>query len=88
MAKSTQVRLHALWGNGDAESTLVVTQKVWDAINAGERVKRRASAAYEGKRFWVYWFFEERELLISDHEGDMFIGGISELHVTIEPPAG
>jgi len=51
------VKLTAVWGNDDADSTIKVSRRRWQAINAGAEYVTSASSWYEGRRYSVTWSF-------------------------------
>jgi hypothetical protein len=65
----SKVELRALWGNDDAESTIRISQRQWQKIQAGEKFERSAWGYYEGRRFSVVWSFKDKKVTI--HGGDM-----------------
>jgi hypothetical protein len=55
--RKIQVELTAVWGNGDAESTIKVSRRRWGAIQKGAAHETAAWSWYEGKRSSVVWSF-------------------------------
>jgi hypothetical protein len=51
------VALTAVWGNDDADSTIKVSRRRWQAIRAGAEYETSAWSWYEGKRYSVAWSF-------------------------------
>ncbi len=77
------VSLRAVWGNGDAESTLEVSSSVWLAIKAGKKHASMSVSYYEGQETQVKWWFQDRMLSIHDQDGTCRVDGshISEVYI-------
>jgi hypothetical protein len=76
-----KVTIRALWGNDDAESTIRIPIRVWEMIQEGEEIRKRAWAFYEGRRFSVGWRFKGGEVFIAADDMECFQGPIEELYV-------
>ena len=63
----TRIQLTAVWGNEDAQSSVLVSRRRWTAIQRGAEHTVDASSFYEGKRFKVITDILGDE----DHLGDM-----------------
>jgi hypothetical protein len=50
---NSRIQLTALWGNDDAESSILVSRRRWTAIQSGAEHTVDASSSYEGKRHKV-----------------------------------
>ncbi len=64
------IKLTALWGNDDAESTIKVSRSRWKAITAGGTYERTAWGWYEGKRFSVIWQFQNGSFSVLAADGN------------------
>jgi hypothetical protein len=51
------VEVTAVWGNGDAESTIRISRRRWRRIQEGQGFETGAWGWYEGERFRVVWSF-------------------------------
>ena len=60
------VELVAYWGNGDAESRIKVSNSLWEKIKDGKLFNKNSSGYYEGRRFRVFWVFENKKFTILD----------------------
>jgi hypothetical protein len=63
------VQLRAYWGNGDADSTIKVSHRRWEAIRAGAEYWTSTWSWYEGKRYSVSWSFADGDVSISGEDG-------------------
>jgi len=60
----TGIELTACWGNGDAESTISVSDACWQSIRAGAEYEIPGVSVYEGSHYQVTWSFSSREVSI------------------------
>lgn len=65
----TLVHLTAMWGNGDADSSIKVSRRRWHQIQSGEPYDTTTWSWYEGKRTLASWSFRGGELTISLDDG-------------------
>lgn len=63
------VELTAYWGNDDAESTIKVSPRRWEAIQEGANYETSAWGWYEGRRFSVDWRFAGGNVSIDGEDG-------------------
>lgn len=63
------VRLTAVWGNGDADSSIKVSRRRWDAIQDGAEYVTSAWSSYEGRRYSVTWNFSKGRFSIDGDDG-------------------
>lgn len=77
------VELTAYWGNDDAESTIKVSRRRWEAIQKGSEYKTSAWGWYEGRRFSVSWCFVRGEVSIDGDDGSQCVvkNSVSDLIV-------
>jgi hypothetical protein len=78
-----QVKLTALWGNSDAESTIKVSRRRWKEIQEGSTFTKNAWGYYEGERFPVTWSFSHGEFSIDGPDAAQCVldAPVAELHV-------
>ncbi|MBS0415957.1 MAG: PcfJ domain-containing protein [Proteobacteria bacterium] len=73
MPKSSKPRVHvrltAMWGNDDADSTIKVSRRRWQQILNGESYDTSAWSWYEGTRTRTYWSFDGGKLTLSQDDG-------------------
>ena len=83
---SINITLTALWGNGDAESSIRVSRRIWEKINAGMKFSADSTGWYEGTHQSVYWRFVDGKVYIDGEDGMQCIVGdtIDSLIVNIE----
>lgn len=60
----TGIELTAYWGNGDAESTISVSDTCWQSIRAGAKCEIPGLSVYEGSHYQVTCSFSNREVSI------------------------
>ena len=48
--KRTYIQLTAFWGNDDAESSIRISRRRWNAIQSGAEYVVNAASWYEGRR--------------------------------------
>jgi len=65
----TRIQLTAVWGNDDAQSSVLVSRRRWTAIQCGAEFTVDASSAYEGKRYKVVWRFANGQVSIAGEDG-------------------
>jgi hypothetical protein len=70
------VELTAVWGNDDADSTIKISRRRWQAIRAGAEYSTSASSWYEGKRDSVFWSFADGEVTIDGEDGFQAVVGL------------
>lgn len=63
------VHLTAVWGNGDADSTIKVSRRRWAQIQKGAEYTAGASSWYEGERASVGWHFLDAKVSINGPDG-------------------
>jgi len=63
------VQLDAYWGNGDVESSLKISSRVWKRVQDGGESTARAWGWYEGKRFSAEWSFANGAVSIDGEDG-------------------
>lgn len=63
------VQLRAVWGNDDAESTIKISRRRWEALRAGKEEEFDASSWYEGRRYDVTWRFKSGRVWIDGGGG-------------------
>ena len=77
--KRIYIQLTALWGNDDAESSIRISRRRWNAIQNGAAEEVDATSTYEGKKSPVVWRFADGRVSI---EGDDGMECIVDLPVT------
>ena len=79
-------RLTAFWGNADADSSILVSQRQWDAIQTGAEYTVNGFSYFEGLRYDVVWRFSEGRVSIEGENGMECVVSIpvSELKATSE----
>ena len=84
----TRIELTAVWGNEDAQSSVLVSRRRWTAIQRGAEFTVDASSSYEGKRYKVVWRFANGQVSIDGVDGMECVVGLplSEL-VSTDPSA-
>ena len=84
----TRIQLTAVWGNEDAQSSVLVSRRRWTAIQSGAEYTVDAASSYEGKRYKVVWRFANRQVSIDGEDGMECVVGrsLSEL-VSTDPSA-
>ena len=65
----TRIQLTAVWGNEDAQSSVLVSRRRWTAIQRGAEFTVDASSSYEGKRYKVVWRFANGQVSIDGVDG-------------------
>lgn len=65
----TRIELTAVWGNEDAQSSILVSRRRWIAIQRGAVHTVDASSSYEGKRCKVVWRFANGQVSIDGVDG-------------------
>jgi hypothetical protein len=65
----TRIQLTAVWGNEDAQSSVLVSRRRWTAIQRRAEHTVDASSFYEGKRFKVLWRFANGQVSIDGVDG-------------------
>lgn len=80
-----KIRLTATWGNGDAESSITLSQGQLKKIKTGATYTRNAYSYYEGARHRVNWAFENQNVVITgtDDGGDWFEGHLEDLSIGV-----
>ena len=80
------IRLTAFWGNGDAESSIRVSRRMWKKIKEGMKFSFDSTGWYEGTRQKVCWSFIDGKVDIDGEDGRQCIVGdtINSLIVNIE----
>ena len=75
------VRLTAVWGNDDADSSIKVSRRRWKAIQDGAEYVTSAWSWYEGQRHSVAWSFSKGLFSIDGDDGMQCIDAdpVSEL---------
>ena len=81
----TYVRITAMWGNDDADSTIEVSRRRWQLIQEGGDYDTTTWSWYEGARPKANWSFSDRELTISLDDGFECCIPIQRLYVSEEP---
>ncbi len=64
-----KLEITALWGNDDAESRIKISKNKWKQIELGKRFHSSAWAWYEGVRFRVDWWIEDKKCTITGPDG-------------------
>ena len=84
----TRIELTAVWGNEDAQSSVLVSRRRWIAIQSGAEFTVDASSSYEGKRYKVVWRFANGQVSIAGEDGMECVVGlpVGEL-VSTDPSA-
>ena len=84
----TRIQLTAVWGNDDAQSSVLVSRRRWIAIQRGAEFTVDASSSYEGKRYKVVWRFANGQVSIDGEDGMECVVGlpVGEL-VSTDPSA-
>lgn len=82
------VELTAVWGNGDADSTIKVSRRRWEQIQDGAEYDTSAWSWYEGRRYSVGWHFSDGEVSVHGEDGRECVVGlpVTELIARITPP--
>lgn len=65
----TRIKLTAVWGNDDAESSVLVSHRQWTAIRTGADETVEALSFYEGRRYKVVWRFANCQVSIDGEDG-------------------
>lgn len=63
------VEVTAYWGNDDAESTIKLSRRRWNAILNCNEYTMSAWSWYEGKRYPVTWSFSNGSVTIDGEDG-------------------
>ena len=63
------IELTTYWGNDDADSTIVLSNEIWQKISLGESFSIIAKSAYEGIEETVTWSFEGGYFSIHGDDG-------------------
>ena len=63
------VRLTALWGNDDAESTIKISRRRWQAIRQGAEYVKSTWSWHEGTRYPVTWSFANGAVSVDGEDG-------------------
>jgi hypothetical protein len=82
------VKLTAVWGNDDADSTIKVSRRRWQAISAGAEYVTSAWSWYEGKRYSVTWSFSNGRVSVYGGGGGQCVeeNPLCELIVQTDTP--
>ncbi len=64
-----RIKLTAVWGNDDAQSSVLVSRRQWTAIQSGAELSIDSSSSYEGNRQWVVWRFANGQVSIDGEDG-------------------
>ena len=64
-----KIELTAYWGDGCAISTIKVSPKLLEQIKQGGEYSNSTWGYYEGKRFSVFWTFENGLFSIDGDDG-------------------
>ena len=85
------VKLTAVWGNDDADSTIKVSRRRWKQIQEGAEYETSAWSWYEGSRYRVAWRFSDREVSVfvtgrGDFEGMECVVGLPIEELIIQMP--
>jgi hypothetical protein len=67
--KRTYIQLTAFWGNDDAESSIRISRRRWNAIHSGAEYEMNAASWYEGRRYPVVWRFAQGKVWIDGEHG-------------------
>ena len=73
------VKLTAVWGNDDADSTIMVSRRRCQAIRAGAEYVTSARSWYEGGSYPVAWLFTD---------GKVSVYGGGGMECVIDQPVG
>ena len=77
---SRSIELLALWGNGDAEGRIYVSQREWNHVCRGGELFRTGKGCYEGEWFTVDCHFAKgRADFTGDHGADHWSGSVRRL---------
>ena len=69
------IQLTAVWGNGDADSTIRISRRRWQHIREGADYATSAASYYEGGRGSVAWHFSGGLLsILGDDDRECLIG--------------
>jgi len=81
------VQLTAVWGNGDADSTIKVSRRRCEAIRAGAEYTTSTRSWYEGRRQRVWWAFSGGKVSIGGGDGMQCVVAlpVSELFAEMPP---
>ena len=63
------VKLTAVWGSDDADSTIKVSPRRWKAIQEGAEYGTVAVSWYEGEKYRVTWHFSNGMVSIEGEDG-------------------
>jgi hypothetical protein len=84
--KTTKPRIHleltAVWGNGDAGSTIKVSRRRWQQIQNGAEYDTSTWSWYEGRRYSVGWHFADGEVSVDGEDGMQCIVGLPVAELT------
>jgi hypothetical protein len=67
------IELKAYWGNDNADSTIVLSNEIWQKISLGESFSIIAESTYEGIEETVTWSFGNGYFSIGSHDGGQCI---------------
>ena len=79
------VSITAAWGNDDAESTIVIARKTWEAIKAGCDHAQSGESWYEGSSEQVTWWFEGCQVSIDGEDGRQCVVDMPLNNLFVEP---
>jgi phage pi2 protein 07 len=68
-----KITIRALWGNDDAVSTIKISPRQWKKIQASEEFEKGGWAYYEGRRFSVGWYFNNRNVTIYADDQELIL---------------
>ncbi len=81
------VELVAVWGNGDADSTIKISRRQWKRIQGGESFEKSTWGFYEGTRFYVRWRFRSGRFSVFGNDGEHILDEPIEDLIVNEPRA-
>jgi hypothetical protein len=82
-----RIQLTAVWGNNDAESSILVGRPRWTAIQSRAEQIVDASSSYEGKRHKVVWRFANRQVSVEGEDGMECVVGLPVGELIVTDPA-
>lgn len=69
MTTQSIVSITAVWGNGDAESTIKLSAQIWQEILKGAEHYETGASWYEGEPGLVSWTFRNGLVSIDGEDG-------------------
>jgi hypothetical protein len=83
----TRIQLTVVWGNDDAESSILVSRRRWTAIQSGAESIIEAFSSHEGKHYKVVWRFANGQVFIDGEDGMECVVGLPVGELIAADPA-